>query len=460
MSKKLFTNFSALKWEHINWFITRHYVARLQNRIYTAAFNQQYKKLHKLQKKLLFSSHSKLLSVFITTQHKSIYINSCNKLNIARYLVTSSSSYQVYLACSTYLKTKKENQQLLLSLIKQARQLLCELIFKPEWTAKTFRNLYKFTISDYNKYHKIVKIIRNLHKVCNTYTLTLDLAMYIMYGNYLGVVTQLPKASSLFLQYAIKRWLQKENLFAFKARKDLFNNLSSYVALQKNSLPVQIIISLFINNLSSWLIQKKFNLKVKFFINNSQLIFLCKNLSIQFSLVSFIKRWFVESQTDIRLLQVRLSNTYSGFDFLGFRIQKKQKSFVVTISSKSKILLWYELSKIIRRSKSVSSYQLIQRLSPRIAFWGNYFKYSQCLEVFSHLDYLLHLRIWIWLLRRHSVISKSIIVHNYFPKNKKCIYNQFLLKSNWIFYGFSEKTFEECFLVRFLWFKYLRSGSC
>nr|YP_009294015.1 hypothetical protein Hrub_013 [Hildenbrandia rubra]AOM67257.1 hypothetical protein Hrub_013 [Hildenbrandia rubra] len=464
MSKKLFTNFSAVNWEYINWSITRNYVSRLQQRIYIAAFKQDYAKMKYLQEKLLFSYHSKLLSVFIVLQNSTIShskhynITNYDKLMLANCLNLNQNPYRAYIINFTHLQTQQRHQQLLCTILKQTRQCLAELALKPEWNGKCIRNLQESTISNYSKKRKILKILKSIYDSQYSYTLVLDLAMYIIYGNYTGIINKLYISSSAFLQQEMKIWLEKQNLVAFKGRKSSYDNLSSYMAIKNNSLPINIVVSTLINQLSNWLVEQKLYSGVKYFVNNSQIIFLCRNLLSQQNLALYIKFWFTSINADMRLIQFSLSNTINGFECIGYKIQKKNQRIAITVSKKSQILLWEELSKTIQKSNGLSAYQLIQKLSPRIAFWGNYFKYTKCLKVFSRLDYLLHLRLWTWALRRHPTINKNYIKHKYFPEGKQYIYRKRLVKSNWIFYGYDTDTriSKECFLIRFLWFKYLQ----
>ena len=458
MSKKFFIDFNTVNWKYINWSVTRRYVSRLQQRIYTAAFKQEYGKMKQIQKRLLFSPYSKLLSVFIVIQYNtaSLAITDHDKLDIAKYLTLDQSAYCIYLKNFMHIGIKKQRQQLLYCVIKQARQFLAELVLKPEWSAKCTQNLYIVTIDSYGEKRKIAKLLRGLYKTPNTYTLVLDLAMYMIYGNYLGLMNKLPRPNTMFLQSEMKVWLQKENLVAFRSRKVTYDNLSSCTVVRNSKLPVKIVISLFISGLSSWLLRKKLSTSLQYFVHNSQLIFLCKNLQVQQSVVFFVKTWFIAIKTDVRLIQLSLGDAKNGFEFAGYKLQKNSQYIAVTISKKSQVLMWRELNKIIQRSKSMSSCVLIQKLSHKIVFWGNYFCYAECSKVFSLLDYLLHMRIWIWALRRHPMISKSYVRLKYFPQGKQYIYKKRLVKSNWILYGEANTTkIKKYFLLKFLWLKHL-----
>nr|YP_009297529.1 hypothetical protein Hrvl_013 [Hildenbrandia rivularis]AOM67073.1 hypothetical protein Hrvl_013 [Hildenbrandia rivularis] len=447
-----------VSWEYINWSITRHYVSRLQRRIYKAAFQQKYGKMRKLQDKLLLSPRSKLLSVFIVLQSNIAFwskcITNCDKIRIAKHLNVKENSDFIYEQSCKLLKVESRHQRALHALIKRSQQLLAEFVFKPEWKAKCSKSLLGLVISDFDNKRKITKIIRSIYKHRVIYTLVLDVAMYKFYGNYIGIINRLSQAQPVFLQQYIKKWLEKENLLAFKARKLLYNNIWLYTALKKNSLPIQILISLLIDTLRNYCVLKKSSKSLKCFVHNSQLFLLCDSVVTQKDCVNFIQSSFSSLGADIRLVRLYLSNVLKGFEFIGYKIQNREQRFLVTMSKKTQMLLWSELSNIIQKSKSVSSYQLIQRLSPKVLFWSQYFKYTRCLKIFAYLDYLLHLRIWIWTLRRHPMQSKTKIKQKYFPQNKQYIYKKQLIRSNWILYGYLSAGIEKSkksFLLRFLW---------
>ena len=465
MSKKLFINFSAVNWKYINWSSSRRYVSRLQRRIYKAAFSKKYGKMKQLQKRLLFSSHSKLFSILIVLQcNTSAQIKYCNitdydKLSLAKYLAVNVSAYTIYLTHFIYVGIRKSRQKLLFTILKQARQFLAELALKPEWIGKSTQSLYIAKISNYSEERKIKKVIRSLHGNKKVYTITLKLDMYIMYGNYWGIKNKLSKFCTTFLQDEMRVWFEKENLLAFKTRKTVFNNLASHTGIKDNNLAVKIIISIFVCDLSNWLLSKRVFSRCQYYVNNSHLVFLCHNIYLHHDLISFITFWFLSIKVDTRLIQVSEGNLYKGFDLIGYRIQRLQQRIVITVSQKSKLLLWKELSKVVHTSKSISCDQLIRKLSYKIVFWGNYFQHTQCLKIFSFLDYLLHLKIWVWALRRHSSLSKSTIQLKYFPTSKQCVYRKQVINSKWILYGSTENTKitkkQEYFLIRFLWLQSL-----
>ena len=462
MSKKLFINFSATKWEYINWSTTRNFISRLQYRIYISAFQQKYKKMRCIQKKLITSPYARLLSVSIVSQYytnfeeKKLNLSGKQKLTIAKNISLQDDRFNFLNA--TKIRNVKQYRTML-NFVKQVQQLFAELILKPEWLGKSQKTLYKYILDNFSVRSKLAKIIRIIRTGYYTEMLTLDFAMYITHGNYLGVMKKLSKFQPSFLQEYIKTWLQKENLLAFKTRKNLSNNLLSFLALKKINLAIYVILSFLIDELVIWLLQNSLQLKVKLFVQNSQLIFLYNNSYIYKRLLEFIRSWLLIAKIDFRLIQISSNNINKGFHCLGFKL-KIHQYLILTMLRKSQVLLWRELSQIIQKSKSSSIHQLIRKLSPFIAFWGSYFEISQCSKMFSYLDYLLHLKIWSWLRRRYPFTSKNKIFKTYYVQNKLCfLYNKHLIKSSWILCTQETITSNRYFLLRFMWIKCLMKTS-
>lgn len=458
MSKKLPINFSAIDWKYINWYSVRDYTSRLQYRIYISAFQQKYKKMEWLQRKLLSSPYARLLSVLIvyqcytSFQKRKLNLSDKQKLSLAKHINLKNNSLHL-LKIANIKNTKQYKIELIF--IKQVQQILAELIIKPEYSGKSRKILYKYILNDFNIRNKLVKIIRTAQTKYYTEMLTLDFAMYITHGNYLVIMKKLFKPQSSYLQQYIRTWLQKENLLAFKTRKHFSNSLSSFVALKKTSLPVFVILALFVDELILSLACNNLHLKVKIFLQNSQLIFLYNNSYTYKYLLKFIRIWLLMTSIDFRLIQIHSSNINTGLHFLGFKL-KIHQYLVVTMLKKSQILLWKELSQIIQQSKSSSIDQLIKRLSPSIAFWGSYFACAKCSKLFSYLDYLLYLKIWFWLRRLYPSTSKNKILQTYFVQNKLYFfYNKQLIKSAGILYTQQKITLNQYFLVKFMWMKHL-----
>lgn len=66
--------------------------------------------------------------------------------------------------------------------------------------------------------------------------------------------------------------------------------------------------------------------------------------------------------------------------------------------------------------------------------WGNYFKYSECGNVFRRLDHDIFQKIRAWVYRRHPERGRDKIKLKYFPENRSWILRGKAHRSNWVLY--------------------------
>merc|ERR1712207_47084 len=78
---------------------------------------------------------------------------------------------------------------------------------------------------------------------------------------------------------------------------------------------------------------------------------------------------------------------------------KKYKTKIYP-SRSSKISIIHSVHNLIQENKSVSVYSLITLLSIRIIVWANYFRFSECKQDFSKIDYLIFNQIRLWILKK------------------------------------------------------------
>jgi RNA-directed DNA polymerase len=169
-----------------------------------------------------------------------------------------------------------------------------------------------------------------------------------------------------------------------------------------------------------------------------------------------------EAGLEFSKAKTRIINSTEGFEFLGFQIIsiKKQtnEGYKVKIhpSRRSKASIIQGIRKLIQENKSASSYSLINILSSRIIVWANYFRYSECIEDFTKLDYTIFNQIRAWVFRRKSkgLRSRTKLKHKYFPEGKKYGFRGNTYQNNWILNGKTVRKdykVKENFLPKMLW---------
>jgi RNA-directed DNA polymerase len=96
-----------------------------------------------------------------------------------------------------------------------------------------------------------------------------------------------------------------------------------------------------------------------------------------------------------------------GFDFLGFRIQRKTrngKRTVYTFPSRKAFESIKRRVKALTRhtTTSLSLFQLLRRLNPLLRGWTNYFRHAASKRTFTYLDYFSWWRMARWLWKKHK----------------------------------------------------------
>src|SRR3954464_7912967 len=100
-----------------------------------------------------------------------------------------------------------------------------------------------------------------------------------------------------------------------------------------------------------------------------------------------------------------------GFDFLGWRIQRRRKRgtgqrFLYTYPSKKALLsVTGKVRTLTRRARHRTLSELLHRLKPVLRGWATYFKHGVSKVTFSYLGHFAWQRVIGWLRKRHPGIS-------------------------------------------------------
>jgi group II intron reverse transcriptase/maturase len=173
---------------------------------------------------------------------------------------------------------------------------------------------------------------------------------------------------------------------------------------------------------------------------------------------TFLEEWLKCMGLKLHSDKTQIVNTRSGFQFIGFSINHIWKwgrvKTLITPSRESRRRFLEEIRRAIQLSKGKAAYQLIAILVPKIVKWGNYFKYSECSNVFRRLDHDIFQKIRAWVYRRHPTWGRDKIKQKYFPKNKSWIFRGKAHQDNWILYDSYTTAFKvkkEYYLVKLSW---------
>jgi RNA-directed DNA polymerase len=120
--------------------------------------------------------------------------------------------------------------------------------------------------------------------------------------------------------------------------------------------------------------------------------------------------------------KTRVCHIDEGFDFLGWRIQRRSergrsgKRAVYTYPSKKALAsIVDKVRALTRRGSHRTLADLLRRLNPVLRGWCNYFRHGVSQRTFSYVDYFAFRRVFGWLHKRHLGLNKHTLVRRYLP---------------------------------------------
>ncbi len=120
--------------------------------------------------------------------------------------------------------------------------------------------------------------------------------------------------------------------------------------------------------------------------------------------------------------KTRVCHIDEGFDFLGWRIQRRRwrgrtgKRAVYTYPSKKSLLsMMDKVRSLTRRAKHRTLADLLRRLNPVLRGWCTYFRHGVSSRTFNYVDHFAFWRIVGWLRKRHVGLNMHTLVRRYLP---------------------------------------------
>ena len=120
--------------------------------------------------------------------------------------------------------------------------------------------------------------------------------------------------------------------------------------------------------------------------------------------------------------KTRVCHIDEGFDFLGWRIQRRnwrgragKKAIYTYPSKKSLASIIGKIRLLTRRRRHRTLADLLRRLNPTLRGWCNYFRHGVSTHTFSYVDHFAFWRIVGWLKKRHVGLNMHTLVRRYLP---------------------------------------------
>jgi RNA-directed DNA polymerase len=120
--------------------------------------------------------------------------------------------------------------------------------------------------------------------------------------------------------------------------------------------------------------------------------------------------------------KTRVCHIDEGFDFLGWRIQRRawrsrtgKKAIYTYPSKKSLTSIIDKVRALTRRAKHRTLADLLRRLNPVLRGWCNYFRHGVSSRTFGYVDHFAFWRVVGWLRKRHVGLNMHTLVRRYLP---------------------------------------------
>ena len=120
--------------------------------------------------------------------------------------------------------------------------------------------------------------------------------------------------------------------------------------------------------------------------------------------------------------KTRVCHIDEGFDFLGWRIQRRawrsrtgKKAVYTYPSKKSLASIKAKVRWLTRRARHRTLADLLRRLNPVLRGWCNYFRHGVSKRTFGYVDHFAFWRVVGWLRKRHLGLNMHTLVRRHLP---------------------------------------------
>jgi RNA-directed DNA polymerase len=120
--------------------------------------------------------------------------------------------------------------------------------------------------------------------------------------------------------------------------------------------------------------------------------------------------------------KTRVCHIDQGFDFLGWRIQRRdrpgrsgRRAIYTYPSKKALASIMDKVRSLTRRAQHRTLADLLRRVNPVLRGWCNYFRHGVSQRTFSYVDYFAFWRVFGWLRKRHAGLNQHTLVRRHLP---------------------------------------------
>ena len=437
---------NQVKWDEIDWQKVEKSVFKLQKRIYRAYVNGDVKKGKRLQKTLINSYNSRLLSVRKVSQDnrgkatagvdKVKSLTPIKRLTMAENLKPSDEAKPIRRVWIPK-PGRDEKRPLGIPVMRdRATQALVKAAIEPQWEWNFEPNSYGFRPG--RSAHDAVQAIFNQIRYKSKYVLDADIAKCfdkINHDKLLAKMDTFPK-----IRRQVKAWLKSDVCDFVKHERTptvagtpqggVISPLLANIALHGMEEKIK-------EYAATWKGNKTNNQNSLSLIRYADdFVIIHERLEVVERCQQIISDWIAEYDLEIKPEKTQIVHTLKhlngkkpGFNFLGFNIRqhpvgkyrsgkntKGEKLGFKTIikpSDEGVKRHYAKVAEVITKHNSAPQSALITKLNPILRGWSNYYRTVCSKGTYSKVYSLIHLRLRRWAIRRHPNKSKKWIVNKY-----------------------------------------------
>jgi RNA-directed DNA polymerase len=439
-------------------------------------------KVHAIQRRIIASLDAKLLAVRrVTTENKGRGVDGVKaishekKIELAYRLKIDRKASPIR---RTYVSKpgKSDFRPLgILTIEDKAKQMLAKLALEPEWEAIFEPNSYGFRPG--RSCHDAIATLFLSLRGKSRYVLDADIEKCFDRIDHEKLLKKLSTFGPMECQ--IEAWLKADIMVGYQNRpNEVFQSMEG---TPQGGVISPLLANIALHGLGDYIKDWYANTWYPVTKRNSKVAKRDRKAAIGFARYADNFVITAPERTDIEAIEkqvaiwlnneaglklskakTRIVNSTEGFEYLGFQIitikNQSSKEYKIKIhpSRASKASFVQRIRKLIQENKSASSYSLITLLSSRIIGWANYFRFSECIEDFSKIDYIVFNQIRAWVFRRKSkgFKSRTKLKLKYFPEGNTYRFNGKDYQNNWILTGQTlDKVgkLKENFLPKMVW---------